>query len=105
MRGRNLTTHSTGARVSLPFMLDVPLLAVRRAWLIRVLGGRCSKQSSRGLAGLDPARIRRQHTYPTLGSSGSDSAACTPLRVYLHAGDDGKIAPSYYPQLGGAACK
>ena len=36
--GRRLTTHSTGARVSLPFIVNLSVPAVRRARLIRALG-------------------------------------------------------------------
>jgi hypothetical protein len=35
---RNLTTHSTGARVSRSFIVNLNLSAVRRARLIRALG-------------------------------------------------------------------
>ncbi len=37
----SLTTHSTGARVSLHFIENLSLLAVRRARLIRALGAVC----------------------------------------------------------------
>jgi hypothetical protein len=33
-----LTTHSTGARISLPFIVSLNLSAVRRARLIRAFG-------------------------------------------------------------------
>jgi hypothetical protein len=37
-RTRSITTHSTGARVSLIFIVNLPVSAVRRARLIRALG-------------------------------------------------------------------
>ncbi len=39
IKRRHLTTHSTGARVSLPFIVNLSVPAVRRARLIRAFGG------------------------------------------------------------------
>jgi hypothetical protein len=54
---RGLTTHSTGARVSLPLIENLSVSAVRRAWLIRALG-----------VSISPARQLMHTTLPSFKS-------------------------------------